>query len=224
MKQKKDAFERVVEKFRKNNKRNYDFLVKGGEKFKNSIFLLVKRMIEEETFSKTFGDTTLYSIYKGKGRKEDLDSMRFIHSKSYLPRTVEAVVVDSMKEDILKGSSCYQIGGQPGHQSQEHLFSVKSVIAKATADGRAVIGGVHDISKFFDKEVLYDVLHTLTEMKIDPKCVRVWGKLNMNTKIRMRCGGGYSPWMEVGDTLGQGSGGAALASQANLDKGITTIL
>ena len=29
--------------------------------------------------------------------------------------------------------------------------------------------------------------------------------------------------MEVGDTLGQGSGGAALASQANLDKGITTI-
>ena len=30
----KDAFERVVEKFRKNNKRNYDFLVKGGEKLK----------------------------------------------------------------------------------------------------------------------------------------------------------------------------------------------
>ena len=29
--------------------------------------------------------------------------------------------------------------------------------------------------------------------------------------------------MEVGDTLGQGSGGAALASQANLDKGITTM-
>ena len=37
------------------------------------------------------------------------------------------------------------------------------------------------------------------------------------------CGGGYSPWMEVGDTLGQGSGGAALASQANLDKGIITM-
>ena len=45
----------------------------------------------------------------------------------------------------------------------------------------------------------------------------------MNTRIRVRCGGGYSSWMEVADTLGQGSGGAALASQANLDKGITTI-
>ena len=28
----KEAFDRVVEKFRKNNKRNYDFLVKGGGK------------------------------------------------------------------------------------------------------------------------------------------------------------------------------------------------
>ena len=41
--------------------------------------------------------------------------------------------------------------------------------------------------------------------------------------MRVRCGGGYSQWQEVGDTLGQGSGGAALASQANLDRGITTI-
>ena len=130
-------------------------------------------MIQEERFGKAFGDTTLYSIYKGKGRKEDLDSMRFIHSKSYLPRTVEAVVVDGMKKDILEGSSCYQIGGQPGHRSQEHLFTVKSVIAKATEDGKAVVGGVHDISKFFDKEVLNDVLQTLTEMKVDPKCERV---------------------------------------------------
>ena len=105
--------------------------MKGGGKFQHSIYLLVKRMIEEEQFGRTFGDTTLYNIYKGKGRKEDLDSMRFIHSKSYLPRTVEAVVVDGMKEDILEGSSRYQIGGQPGHRSQEHLFTVKSLIAKA---------------------------------------------------------------------------------------------
>ena len=128
----KDAFERVVDKFKKNNKRNYDFLVKGGEKFQKSIYLLVKRMIEEEKFGRAFGDTTLYNIYKGKRRNEDLDSMRFIHSKSYLPRTVEAVVVDGMKEDILEGSSIYKIGGQPELRSQEHLFTVKSLIAKAT--------------------------------------------------------------------------------------------
>ena len=107
-----EAFERVLEKFKVNNKRNYDFLVRGGDNFKHAIYFLVKRMIEEEeAFGNTFGDTTLYNIYKGKVKKEDLESMRFIHSKSYLPRTVEAVVVDGMKEEILAQSSCYQIGG-----------------------------------------------------------------------------------------------------------------
>ena len=70
-----------------------------------------------------------------------------------------------MKEYILKGSSCYQIGGQPGHRSLEHLFSVKSIIAKKTEEGKVLIGGVHDISKFFAKEVLSDVLQTLTDIK-----------------------------------------------------------
>ena len=77
-----------------------------------------------------------------------MESFRFIHSKSYFPRTVEAVVVDGMKEDILKGLSCYQIGGQSGHSSQEHLFTVKSVICNVTKDNEAVI---HDIKNFFDK-------------------------------------------------------------------------
>ena len=50
----KEAFQRVLSKFKTNNKRNYDFLVKGGEKFKHSIYLLVKRMIEEERFGDKF--------------------------------------------------------------------------------------------------------------------------------------------------------------------------
>ena len=119
-------------------------------------------MIEEEKFGNAFGETTLYNIYKGKGKKEDLESMRFIHSKIYLPRAIEALVVDGIKEEILSASSCYQIGGQPGHRSQEHLFTVKSVISKVTEDEQVLIGGVHDMQKFFDKEVLSDVL---TEME-----------------------------------------------------------
>ena len=66
-------------------------------------------MIKEEKLSKIFPDTTLYNIYEGKGRKEGLVSMQFIHLKLYLLRTVEGVFVKAMKEDILAASSCYQI-------------------------------------------------------------------------------------------------------------------
>ena len=217
----KDVFDSVLETFKKNDKRNYDFLIKGGEKFKNSIFKFTKRMIEEEEIPENFDDTTLYNIYKGVGRKEEFSSMRFLHCKLYLPRTVEAVVVRGKREDILASSSCYQIGGQPGHRSQELLFVAKSMIAKNHFQDKITFGDLYDISKFFDKEVVSDTMQTLSNAKIDPKVYRMWALLNRNARIQVRCGGGYSEKENIGPTLGQGSFGASLASQINLDKGIT---
>ena len=41
----KETFDDVVNKFKKNNKRNYDFLVKASDEFKESIFKLSKIII-----------------------------------------------------------------------------------------------------------------------------------------------------------------------------------
>ena len=84
----------------------------------------------EIVFPGSFDLTTLHQIYKGKGRKDVLSNSRYIHSKEWLPRLSEGMVVESMKEVILKKSSTYQIGGQPGHRAQEHIFSMKSILAK----------------------------------------------------------------------------------------------
>ena len=77
-----ETFEKVVAKFKKSNKRNYDFLVKADKRFKDSVFKLCKRMIEEATFPAEFKETTLHMIFKNKGRKENLSDNRFIHSKT----------------------------------------------------------------------------------------------------------------------------------------------
>ena len=49
------------------------------------------------------------------------------------------------------------------------------------------------------------------------------GKTYQEYKNKSEVWGGYSPWMDIGDILGQGSGGSALASQANLYKTITSM-
>ena len=146
----RESFKRVLKKFKDNDKRNYDFLVKTGEKFKEGVFRLCRRMIEEEEFPCNFDNTTLHQIFKGKGKREVLSNNRLIHSKEWLPRTVEGMVVDYMKDNILKGASPYQIGGQPGHQPQEHIFSIKSMISKYTMEGKLMMLQTYDISKFFD--------------------------------------------------------------------------
>ena len=122
-----ETYNRVLKKFRENNKQNYDFLIKASDVFKGVVHKFVNRMIvdvgigKEKYFPKDFENTTLHQIFK-KGEKNDLSSFRYIHSKTWLPRTVDAVVVEEMRERILTASTPYQIGGQPKHRAAEHLF------------------------------------------------------------------------------------------------------
>ena len=216
-----DKFNKVVDKYKRGKKRTYDFLVKAGDKFKEAVFQLCRRMLLEEEFPRAFDYTTLNQIFKGKGRREVLSNNRYIHGKDWLPRITEGMVVEEMKVKILDSSSPYQIGGQPGHQPQEHIFTIKSIIAKYLFLGRLIMLQAFDISKFFDKEVLEDVMNTLHEIGIDGKAYRTFYKLNKNTNIRVRTGVGYSERSDEGPMIGQGTGGGALVSQANLDRGIT---
>ena len=50
--------------------KSYDLLTKSSERFKDSVFKLTKRMIEEEKFPNRFDDTKLQQLWKKKGKKE----------------------------------------------------------------------------------------------------------------------------------------------------------
>ena len=216
----KESFEKVLDKFKKNYKRSYDFLIKASKEFQEALFALCRRIIEDETVPDNFRETTLHQIWKKKPgtKKEDLEANRYIHCKNYLPRTVEAIVVAEMEPNIAAATSKFQIGGVAGHRPQEHLFCVKSLQAKYQKLKKLIIIYTNDASKFFDKEVLVDCMDELYQAGIDPRAYRMFFRLNEKTKIRVRTGCGFTLWEEAGDLLGQGSGGAAKVSALNLDR------
>ena len=105
-------------------------------------------MIIEESFPSSFQETTLHMIYKGVGRHDNLQNNRFVHCKEWWPRITESLVVEGgLKEPLVSGSSIYQIGGQPGHRTEELMFVLKSVIAKQRAEGKVLILQAYDVSK-----------------------------------------------------------------------------
>ena len=168
-----NVYESLLLKFKKSGKKNYDFITKAGEMYQKAVFELCKRMIKEEVFPNSFKQTILHMIYKGKGRKESLPNNRFIHSKTWLPRVVEGLVVQGgLREPLLERSSAYQIGGQPGHRVEEHLFSMKSLIARSRSQGKAVVLQMFDLEKFFDKEMMQDAIITCRQRDADAKAVR----------------------------------------------------
>ena len=123
----KETFYLIIKKFRTSNKKKCDFFVKSGKGFQAAVYKFCQVMFQEENFPTQFSETTLHMIYKGgKGRREKLENNRFIHSKSWFPRTAEACLLEEgMKQALIDGSSMYQIGGQPGHKAEELIFCIK---------------------------------------------------------------------------------------------------
>ena len=177
-------FEEVMKKFGLKKTKSYDFLLNSGKRYKEVMFKFCKKMIAAEEFPHSFNRTVLYMIWKQKGPAEILKNSRFIHMKeTFLPRLCEALVVGKMKQVIINSSSKYQIGGQPGHATDEHIFTVKSVWAMLEKDNTGMIITLVDIVAFFDREDIYDVMQTLHKIGVNTKAARVWYKLNRDTEI-----------------------------------------
>ena len=217
----RDDFDSVLQKFSTKSTHSYDFLLKGGTKYKEVMFNFCKSMIEEEKFPLSFRKTLLNMIWKSKGPAEILKNNRFIHTKeSFVPRLCEALATNKMKQRILDKSSKFQVGGQPGHSPEEHIFSIKSVWLMLESMSKGLIITLVNIMAFFDKENIYDVMQTLSDIGVNKKAARVWFKLNEGTEISVKTAGGISDTALVGDCIGQGTAGAALVSQVNLEQGL----
>ena len=111
--------------------------------------------------------------------------------------TESLVIEDGLKDVLINNSSIYQIGGQPGHRSEELLFVLKSVVAVSREKGRMVVLQSYDISKFFDKELIEDAILTSVKRGADNKAIRLWHNLNANTRIKVRTGVGVTRFGDV---------------------------
>ena len=215
-----EEFESVLAKFATKETKTYDFILKAGDKYKEAIFKLCKRIIEEEEIPESFHKTVLIMIWKRKGSMETLKNNRFLHMKEVLARCVDSLVVRQMKDALISRLSIYQVGGLPGHSILEHLLTLKTVLARMEQIGSGLIFLAMDIISFFDKEDIYDCLNTLEKLEVNKKAVRMWYLLNRNTKISIKTSHGMTQEAAVGDCLGQGTAGAGLVSAANLDIGL----
>ena len=85
---------------------------------------------------------------------------------------------------------------------------------------RTLIISLYDISKFFDRESLVDVLGEAYKCGIRGKLYRLLYEMNKDSIIKVRTGVGDTETRETGEGLGQGTIEEALLSAANLDQGV----
>ena len=130
------------------------------------------------------------------------------------------MIVSQMKTQILAAGTKYQIGGKPGHRVEEHLIALKAIISRCIKTSGGIIINLVDIKTFFDSESLRGVMDSLYNASVPMKAYRTWFKLNSRTVINVRTPMGLTESEEAGELCAQGSGGAALASQLDVDLGL----
>ena len=210
-------FCKVTDKIKSKNKNMYKLFNKAGIAYKVAIFEFMKKIIKSEIVPQSYKFTTLTQIWKGKGSPLSLNNMRFIHMRGWKSKLLEALVTEKMKPKIVEATPKFQLGGMPGASSVEHLVVLKTWMKMKEQKKQNGIFSCYDMSKFFDKESLLDCMDTLnTQAGIDPKSYRLWYTLNEDTDIAVKTSVGLSDPARITDSIGQGSGGAALVSSLNI--------
>ena len=214
----RDDFDKRLKILKSKNKDKYEFIMKSGKGMKNCLFELFCKVWATERKPEQWRDTIIIQLWKGKSDAANFDNQRNIHTKNYVPKYFEGIVVDKSKDKMVKSCSKFQIGGMPGHRPQEHLFTAKSVISLYNMLNIPLFLQIYDISKYFDKEILRNAMDTLYSAGITGKLYRLWFMLNRDSQIRVKTSFGMTDRAATGENVTQGSIGGALLSALNLSK------
>ena len=83
---------------------------------------------------------------------------------------------------------------------------------------------LYDISKFFDRENIFDVMGEAYRCGVKGKTYRLLYNMNKENKIKVKTPLGMTDEAETGANLGQGTIEGAVLSAAGLDKGVEDYL
>ena len=199
-----DLFYQTLEDLYKTKKEKYQFILQSGNSYKNAIFGLFKQVWGKIKKPQQWRNSLIIQLYKGKGPKDEFENM----------------ILKIAKPLLVAGTTKFQIGLIPNHRAQEHLFTLKSVIALYMSYGISLILQLIDISKFFDRENLRDALDSIYSSGIKGNIYRLIYEMNKNTQIQVKSLSGISNIACTGENVAQGSVSAGLISANNLDNGI----
>ena len=215
-----EKFSKSLSELKKKNGKKYDFILKAGEAYTSALFKLYKSVWDSESFPEDWRRTTIVQLPKGKMDPADLDGRRNIHVKLDTYKHFGQLVMDEVKGDLHRNMSKYQLGTKPGHRSQEHIYVLKSLISFSQCLDSGVIITLYDISKFFDRENIYDVLDEAFKSGVKGKAYRLLFEMNRKSKIKVKTPLGNTEEAETKAHLGQGTVEGAILSANSIYKGV----
>ena len=103
------------------------------------------------------------------------------------------MVLAEAKPNIFVNMPKYQLACRPGHRATEHLFVLKSVMAKYIEEKKSILVASFDISKMFDKVDAHFCLEKAYSSNVRGKIYRMLYQMNKNIKVKVKTPVGVTP-------------------------------
>ena len=139
-------FEETFDKLKKKPGDKYKFITMAGESLKVALFHLYSIVWKKESIPKEWSESTVIQLKKVNYHSNDLNDFRHIHTRTEYAKFLGQMVLTLAKPSIFANMPKYQIACRPGHRATEHLFIIKSVIAKYLEEKRGLLLINWDIS------------------------------------------------------------------------------
>ena len=168
------------------------------------IFNKIKEEKEEIPETWTMGDIII-SIYKGKGRMDELINQRGLSLTSAILKCMEKILAERIEPIIKKNSTSLQGGGKRGESPEEYLYILQTIIDINKKEKKQTKLIVTDVEKAFDQAWRVGVMHNLMERGINGQILNLIWQINNNMKARIKEDDIYSDEFEVEESIRQGS-------------------
>ena len=209
--------ENVIKEMKKKSKECHKPVTRAGAAFQTTLLRMSNLCTEKEKIPEKFTETTLTQLKKPKLGMDDLNGYRFIHTKTFAPRTLESLLTQKLKPAILNNVSPYQLGGIRGTRPSEHLYTMKIAMNIYQSVKMPIWMSYFDMSKYFDVQRWDDATCTLVENGVTGPLLRAYSAVTSRNKLRVASPVGMTEWFDTGPLTPQGSSYGALLSAINLD-------
>ena len=183
----------------------YAEITKGGDSLKAALFKLYKTVWDSEKLPEGWRRTTIMQISKSKGDPADLSNFRNLHLKNPFLKHFGSILMTETKSVLFRGMSKFQLGTKPGHRAQEHIYVLKNLMSLSQSSASGMITCLYDISKFFDRENIFDVLGEAYKVGVRGKAYRLLFEMNKRNRIQVKTPLGMTREAETNPCLGQGT-------------------
>ena len=186
-----EQLEKVLKATKNNTARDahghvYEIFKYGGRDLKISLLKLCNLTKRNQEYPDIFQLSNITSIWKQKGRKDDLNSDRGVFNVVKIRSILDKLIYNDKYQIIDDHMSCSNIGGRKNRNIRDHLFVINAIINDAIQNNENIDIQIMDVMKCFDKMNYKETANDLYEAGVQDDQFVTMANSNKKCQVSMK--------------------------------------